>query len=583
MSKTDDTTMIMLPSGASYPAFLEPLTENEKKLLDAYDAVRHYEREASRLKAEEAKRRLEEADERYRAKVAERERVEGEGENVNDKMEIRNKARERRPDDGRYESDEDEGAVDDDDEEENAATVERRKKREIKISRLRKEVDEANLAKNRREAEKVEAQKREEEMRRQLLGDAASPAMEEVGGMKKRPRPSGDDDEDDEHDEERVRGAASVAPPKIIKKKRRTSFDEPTSGPSLIANMTSGSVTPIHDFSKKLDMGPTCTDGNVLYPPLDSDDRRPWSPPSAPRDFVDGCLELELPNLNPSDNDGSSTDVGNNTIAIKFHAPKDSTRFSLNITTPDGARDGRFEDVLFHFNPRQFQRGGNLIINDKTATRWGNDISVPLSTMPYMFGIESCTLVVQINNDGFDVFVEGVHCARLEHRRALPAAMSGRQRPSLVLQFPSSDDYGNPENWLVYRVWWGRKPSMVDPEKLEGVAGVNLHSAVHPRRLFVSGLTKLFTDPEVDLRRAELERAFRKYGGLTGAVAVSLKKNSTFAFVEFSTEGLADLAMLEMTKSGRYRVNKARRTRHEALQEEREAVKGEAKEAVDWD
>jgi hypothetical protein len=282
--------------------------------------------------------------------------------------------------------------------------------------------------------------------------------------------------------------------------------------------------------------------------------------------------------------------VGNNTIAIKFHAPKDSSRFSLNITTSDGARDG-YDDVLFHFNPRQFKKGGQLIINDKTKTRWGNDVSVPLSTMPYMFSVESCTLIVQINQDGFDVFVEGVHCARLEHRRALPVALSGR-RPSLVLQFPSSDDYGNPEDWLVYRVWWGRKPSMVDPEKVEGVAGVNIHSAVHPRRLFVSGLTKLHTDPEVDLRRAELERAFRKYGGPTGAVSVSLQKNSTFAFVEVATEGLADLALLEMANSGRYRVNKARRSRHEALMEERAAKEaaegggngeGTAMEAVDWD
>ena len=46
--KTDTTTMVTLPSAASYPAYLEPLTENEKKLLDAYDAVRVYERETSR-------------------------------------------------------------------------------------------------------------------------------------------------------------------------------------------------------------------------------------------------------------------------------------------------------------------------------------------------------------------------------------------------------------------------------------------------------------------------------------------------------------------------------------------------------
>ena len=457
-------------------------------------------------------------------------------------------------------------SIDDEDNELDTVAAKRRKQREIEISRLPKEIDEANLAKDWREAEKVEAQMKEELMRRELLGDVT--AMEEGGGTKKRQRPSSsvDNEElverhDDDDDGEEWAAPTATSAMKIIKKKRRMSFDEPTAGPSLIANMAGGNITPINDFSNKLDVGPMSTDGKILYLLPDSDDRRPWSPPDAPMDFIDGSLELQLPELDlieGSDGESSPADAGNNTIAIKFHAPKDSSRFSLNITTLDSARDG-YDDVLFHFNPRQFKKGGQLIINDKTKTRWGNDISVPLSTLPYMFSVESCTLIVQINQHGFDVFVEGVHCARLEHRRALPVALSG-QRPSLVLQFPSSDDYGNPEDWLVYKVWWGRKPSMVDHEKVFGVAGVNIHSAVHPRRLFVSGLTKLCTDPEVDLRRAELERAFRKYGGPTGAVAVSLQKNSTFAFVEVATEGLADLALLEMANSGRYQVNKARRS-----------------------
>lgn len=213
---------------------------------------------------------------------------------------------------------------------------------------------------------------------------------------------------------------------------------------------------------------------------------------------------------------------------------------------------------------------------------WGNDLSVPLSTLPLMFGVQACTLVVQINEEGFDVFVEGQHCARLEHRRTMP-----KKKGSLFLQFPSSDDYGNPENWLVYRVWWGRKQSMADD--LNGVAGVNLYSAVHPKKLFISNLFKIHSDPEVDLRRAELERAFRKYGGPSGAVAVSIQKNSTFAFVELFSEQQADLALLEMTNSGRYRVNKARRTKHEALMEERAAKEAKengitnSKETMDWD
>lgn len=89
----------------------------------------------------------------------------------------------------------------------------------------------------------------------------------------------------------------------------------------------------------------------------------------------------------------------------------------------------------------------------------------------------------------------------------------------------------------------------------------------------------------MDLRRAELERAFRKYGGALGAVTVIVPKDSTFAFVEVASEQQADLALREM--ANKYRVSKARRTKHEALMEKRaaeEALKeGRTKESVDWD
>ena len=139
--KTDTTTMVTLPSAASYPAYLEPLTENEKKLLDAYDAVRVYERETSRLKAEEA----DEADERYRAKVAERERVEGGSKNHEDKNEVIDVAKNNRSRPNESEGADDNNIDDEDDEVVDTVAIERRKQREIEISRLQKEVDEANL------------------------------------------------------------------------------------------------------------------------------------------------------------------------------------------------------------------------------------------------------------------------------------------------------------------------------------------------------------------------------------------------------------------------------------------------------
>jgi hypothetical protein len=146
---------------------------------------------------------------------------------------------------------------------------------------------------------------------------------------------------------------------------------------------------------------------------------------------------------------------------------------SINIAGPD---HGDFFDVLFHFNPRQRERGGQVVINDKQQGIWGQGINIPLSQLPLMFGQVACTLVIQINGDGFDVFLEGVHCARLEHRKQLPSG-----KFTLFLQFPSTDDYGNSEVWTVYKVWWGNKSIMAGSD-LSSVAGVNVFSTMHPVR-----------------------------------------------------------------------------------------------------
>ena len=117
------------------------------------------------------------------------------------------------------------------------------------------------------------------------------------------------------------------------------------------------------------------------------------------------------------------------------------------------------------------------MVNDKQEGIWGQSIALPLSQVPLMFGQTSVTLQIQINGDGFDIFIEDRHCARLEHRKELPSKPC-----SLFLQFPSCDDYGSPENWIVYKAWWGNKASMVKGD-ISNVAGVNSFNAIHPVRL----------------------------------------------------------------------------------------------------
>ena len=100
----------------------------------------------------------------------------------------------------------------------------------------------------------------------------------------------------------------------------------------------------------------------------------------------------------------------------------------------------------------------------------------------------------------------------------------------------------------------------------------------------ICGLSRIATQAEVDERRAKLERAFRIYGGNHGAIAI-VPNEKAYAFIELHTERQVDLALHEM--QDKYRLNRARLSRHEALQEERAAAEaaandGQEKESSDW-
>ncbi len=112
---------------------------------------------------------------------------------------------------------------------------------------------------------------------------------------------------------------------------------------------------------------------------------------------------------------------------------------------------GDYSEILAHFNPRQHEKGGQLVVNDKQESVWGNAIKVPLSELPKMFGQATITLIMQINSDAFDFFVEGKHCVRLLHRASLPNGVC-----SLNLQFPSTDDNGSKSTHatMVTMVQW---------------------------------------------------------------------------------------------------------------------------------
>lgn len=497
------------------PEKFEPTSE-ENALLQMYDTIKNFAREAARRKEQKAREKLEAKEVEFKRAMAKKRNVRRKkavpgGSTGNDRGDEYTDDDDDVDDQGsatgnhHHEKDDDaDDSASEMDENDRAQNLEER--RAAKLEKLREEVETRQQA-------MMEAETREEAMRDQLLST-----------------------NEDVH----------LGP--TLKRKRIQ--DNLEDGSSLLNSMMMAR-TPPHDFSKKL--GFTPLKGKVVFPSPGLDNA-PWKPPATPMDPNDGALLLELENFNVRE---ASDGKGNNTLALKFSAPTDSKRFSFNIAGPG---HDNFNSVLFHFNPRQFERGGQLVVNDKQDGVWGKAVNLPLSQVPLMFGQTSVTVQVQVNSDGFDIFIEDKHCARLEHRKELPS-----ESCSLFLQFPSSDDYALPENWIVYKAWWGNKAIMAKQD-VSMIPGVNSHNSVHPRKLFISGLPKIQSDADVDLRRAELERAFRKYGGAQGVTCI-IPTNSTFAFVEMENERMADLAFSEM--SSKYKINRARWSRHEALQEKR--------------
>merc|ERR1712070_387554 len=233
----------------------------------------------------------------------------------------------------------------------------------------------------------------------------------------------------------------------------------------------------------------------------------------------------------------------------------------INIAAGDHRQ---YDSVLFHFNPRQFEKGGQLVLNNKQEGMWGQAVNVPLSRIPKIFGEISCTVMIQVHEEGFDVFIEDKHCARLEHRTDINIG------DNLFLQFPVTDDRRKVENWTVYKVWRGHKKIMAKEDNLTDVYGVNAFTGMHPKKLFIKGLKPIKKESDIDFRRANFERFFRKYGGDRGVI-VTIPTNSTFIFIECATEQLANLALEEM--ADKYDIKRARRKKHEALKEAREAAK----------
>lgn len=245
-------------------------TKEEESLLNFYETIRSYERQAARLKDAAARAKL-------AAKEAEFQKSNATSETLEAKKSKRKRKKKKLPtsDDEPREQSEDESLESEasdmvEEDEEHKSSYDRR---EEKLQALRAEVE----AKMNKETD-------DDALRKELLAS----------------------------NNEGVEGQPSF--------KRKKLEDAPKS--SLIASI-SNQATPPHDFSKNLELKPY--NGSVLFPISSPEEggSHSWTPPPDATSPEQG-LTLELDHFDISQ---AQNAIGNNTVAIKFMAPQDSKRF----------------------------------------------------------------------------------------------------------------------------------------------------------------------------------------------------------------------------------------------------------------
>jgi hypothetical protein len=227
-----------------------------------------------------------------------------------------------------------------------------------------------------------------------------------------------------------------------------------------------------------------------------------------------------------------------------------------------------------------------MLLNDcQGYNTWGKAVTADLEMFPVVFGVKRAIMVIQVREEGFDLFLQGrenfgegggresrmvkgygdnlMHCFRFEHRARLPA-----DGEKLWLQFltRADDKKGESQNWKVHRMWWGKKELFADVHPDGSVPGVNLQQQLHPNKLFVSGLDKGDGSAgHMERQQAIMEREFQKYGNKQTGVMVSLRNGGTYALVTLADREMTDLALKEM-RDKYERMARADMTQREILE-----------------
>eukprot|EP01084_Bolivina_argentea_P164384 285781_1 len=250
----------------------------------------------------------------------------------------------------------------------------------------------------------------------------------------------------------------------------------------------------------------------------------------------------------PLDNFGFDDEGQKQTLVMRITVPKDSTTWAINICP---RKHDEFMNVLFHFNPRQREKGGTLIQNDRKASTWKNAEKLSLKYLPALFG-RTFDFAVQVNEDGFHTAVDTVYATTFLHRTLLHELEDPN---SMILQVLCTDDYGNPEAIVVHQIYWGHKPaipglptigeegfhntftpsSVCDPSALENITDLHIRNLPQPGEgVSLHVHKKLLTET--------LSDTFAPYG----VESVKVFPNGGYGFVNLRDPVMANRAMAQL-------------------------------------
>ena len=179
-------------------------------------------------------------------------------------------------------------------------------------------------------------------------------------------------------------------------------------------------------------------------------------------ELSDDALELQLPNFKfdatptaaaataavADGAGGSGGEAGGghgDTLVVTCSIPKESDAFALNLCPREHDGGGQ---IWLHFNPRQRDRGGCVVVDAKIDDDWVRGQRMSLMPLPQLFSLEKCQLAFHVTRQCVKVACNGYFFLQYgfnADRQQPPQGDSGTS--ALTMVAPQFDDSGKPYRW----------------------------------------------------------------------------------------------------------------------------------------